>query len=113
MDEATEHKIRSLKFKILQAEKELSATQHKGELGQWLHAGHPQQMAKANEREHKRLEDKLEDLKSRLKELTGESDTPEPAAVAAEAPAKPKAAKKAAATKATAATKTPKKTAKK
>ena len=112
MDEATAHKVRDLKLKILHAEKELQATQHNANLGQWLHAGHTAQMAKANDRERERLEAKLADLKSKLDALTGGDSAPAPEPVAAET--EPKPAKKAAATKAAAAPKTPaKKTAKK
>jgi len=113
MDEATTHKVRDLKLKILHVEKELQATQHNADLGQYLRAGHASQMAKANERERERLETKLEELRSKLNELTGgeppaaPGPKPEPAAPA------PTPAKKAAATKATAAPKTEKKATKK
>jgi hypothetical protein len=111
MDEATVHKVRDIKLKIMHVEKELAATQHNAGLGQWLGAGHAGQMARANERERTRLEAKLEELKTKLNELTGGEEVP---ATVAEAPAEePKAAKKAAATKATAAPKAAKKTAKK
>jgi len=115
MDDATLHKVRDLKLKMLHVEKELQATQHNAGLGQWLGGGHAGQMARANERERKRLEDKLEDLKSKLSELTGgeETMTPETADVAAEPAAPAKPAKKAAATKATAAPKATKKSTKK
>ena len=113
MDDATAHKIRDVKLRILHVEKELQATQHNAELGQYLRAGHATQMAKANERERARLEAKLEDLKAKLAELSGGDSPAAPAAAAkAEAPAA-KPAKKTAATKAAAATKTAKKTTKK
>lgn len=115
MDDATAHKIRGLKLKILHVEKELAATHHNAELGQWLRAGRTAQMAKASERERIRLETKLDDLKARLAALTTEGSAPAPLAAPAtvEPAPKPKAAKKAAATKAAAAPKTARKTTKK
>ncbi len=107
MDEATEHKVRDLKLKILKAEKELAATQHTMNLGAWLHAGHAGQMHRSAEKDRARLEAKLEELRTKLEEVAPGSTAPaekpqedgKPAA-AAKAPAK--ATKKAAATKATA-----------
>jgi hypothetical protein len=107
MDEITEHKIRDLKLRIQMAERELAATIHNAGLGAFLRAGHPTQINKAAERDRKRLEEKLEDLKSKLAEL-------DPTAVTAAAPEpetkvvpekKPAAAKKAAAEKPAAASK--------
>jgi hypothetical protein len=97
MDDTTERKVRDLKLKILQTEKELSGTQHHTGVAAMLRAGHPGQLAKTAERERKRLETKLEDLRARL--------------AAVEAPAAaPEAQEKAAPAKAKAAPKTPKKT---
>lgn len=109
MDENLEHKIRDLKLKILRVEKELAKTLHNANLGAWLHAGHPSQMAKAGERERKRLETKLTELREKLEELAPGSmpqpvkaeaiPAPAPAPEKAQpvveppAPAKPKAAK--------------------
>ena len=69
MDENLEHKIRDLKLKIQRVEKELAKTLHNANLGAWLHAGHPSQMAKAGERERKRLEAKITELREKLEEL--------------------------------------------
>jgi hypothetical protein len=68
MDEATERKIRDLKLKILKVEKELAATQHSANLGSWLHAGHAGQIQKTAERDRKRLEAKLEELRAQLEQ---------------------------------------------
>lgn len=70
MDDATEHKIRDLKLRILRVEKELAKTVHNANLGSWLRAGHPGQIAKAGERDRKRLEDKLAELRAQLESLT-------------------------------------------
>lgn len=135
MDDATqEQKIRSLKIRIMQVEKEIAAKMHGSHLNAFLSVGHASQIAKASERDRKRLEGKLEELKKQLYELDPRAIPPpekveaKPAPVEkpptkpkkAAAPAKPKTAatkptakKKAAATKAAAATKTTKKPAKK
>jgi len=73
MDDAAEKKIRDLKLRIIKAEKELAASVHNTQLGAWLRAGHPSQMAKAGERERKRLEAKLDELKAKLHELEPQS----------------------------------------
>jgi hypothetical protein len=116
MDDATAHKVRDLKLKILIVEKELAATHHNSELGQWLRAGHASQMAKAAERERERLEKKLEELKGKIEALTGKASAPTAPTVNAapvEAVPKPKPTKKTATTKAAAAPKIAKKTTKK
>jgi hypothetical protein len=85
MDENLEHKIRDLKLRILRVEKELVRTLHNVNLGAWLHAGHPSQMAKAGERERKRLEAKLTELRAQLEKLApGSTPQPAPAPVEAE-----------------------------
>jgi hypothetical protein len=84
MDENLEHKIRDLKLRILRVEKELARTLHNVNLGAWLHAGHPSQMAKAGERERKRLEGKLAELRAQLEKLAPGS-TPQPAPAPVEA----------------------------
>lgn len=90
MDDATrEQKIRSLKIRILQVEKEIAAKQHGSKLNAFLSVGHASQIAKASERETKRLEDKLEALRKQLGEL---DPTAAPPAKEAEKPAKPEAA---------------------
>jgi len=78
MEENLEHQIRDLKLKIMRVEKELARTLHNVNLGAWLHAGHPSQMAKAGERERKRLEAKLAELRAQLEKLAPGS-TPKPA----------------------------------
>ncbi len=92
MDEATEHKVRDLKLKILKTEKELAATQHTMNLGAWLHAGHAGQMHRSAEKDRVRLEAKLEELKGKLEELAPGSTSP---AKEADGAAKPTAAEKA------------------
>jgi outer membrane biosynthesis protein TonB len=87
MDENLEHKIRGLKLKILQTEKELSRSLHNVNLGAWLHAGHPTQMAKAGERERKRLEAKLADLREQLNQLAPGSVAQPPTATTRPEPA--------------------------
>jgi len=77
MEENLEHQIRDLKLKIMRVEKELARTLHNVNLGAWLHAGHPSQMAKAGERDHKRLETKLAELRAQLEKLAPGS-TPKP-----------------------------------
>jgi hypothetical protein len=102
MDENLEHKIRNLKLKIMRVEKELSRSLHNVNLGAWLHAGHPSQMAKAGERERKRLESKLAELRAQLEELApGSTPKPAPPPVDAKpvAPAPPPAPIKAVAVK--------------
>jgi len=84
MDENLEHQIRDLKLKIMRVEKELARTLHNVNLGAWLHAGHPSQMAKAGERERKRLETKLAELRAQLEKLAPGS-TPKPVPPPAEA----------------------------
>jgi hypothetical protein len=109
MDETTERKVRDLKLKILHVERELSGAQHHSGVSAMLRVGHPGQIAKAGERERKRLETKLEELKSKLEAL-------EPGSVAkpieAAAP-EPVSKEKAAPVKTETAAKTTKKTAKK
>lgn len=129
MDEQTEHKVRNLKMKILRLDRELAAKQHGAGLNALLSVGHASQIAKASERDRKRLEAKLDQLRTQLAELEpgaavpSRSEKPEKAAAApvkkaakpaekaqpktavkpkAKAPAKP-AAKKTAATKSAAA----------
>ena len=80
MDENLEHKIRDLKLRIMRVEKELAKSIHNANLGAWLHAGHPGQMAKAGERERKRLEIKLAELREKLEALAPGS-TPQPVKV--------------------------------
>jgi uncharacterized membrane protein len=77
MEENLEHQIRDLKLKIMRVEKELARTLHNVNLGAWLHAGHPSQMAKAGERDRKRLETKLAELRAQLEKLAPGS-TPKP-----------------------------------
>jgi hypothetical protein len=120
MDENTEHKIRDLKLRILRTEKEIAATLHNAGLSAYLRAGHPTQVNKAAERDRKRLDEKLADLKFKLEELApGSTQSPEAiptAEVEAAAPEKesPAPAKKVAAAKTTATSKSaPKKTTKK
>jgi len=89
MDDAVrEQKIRSLKIRILQVEKEIAAKQHGSKLNAFLSVGHASQIAKASERETKRLEDRLEVLRKQLGELDPTAATP---AKEAEKPARPKA----------------------
>ena len=125
-DAAREQKIRSLKIRIMQAEREIAAKQHGSHLNAFLSVGHAGQIAKAGERERKRLEDKLDGLRKQLGELDPTAaPPPEKSADAplipkkAETAAKPKPAakedvkKKAAATKSAATTKPAKKPVKK
>jgi hypothetical protein len=91
MDDATEHKIRDLRLRILKVEKEIAASKHNANLGAWLRAGHPSQMAKQGERERQRLEAKLEDLQAKLAELQPTDETA-PAPAADEPPAEKKKA---------------------
>jgi hypothetical protein len=96
MDENTEHKIRDLKLRIMRVEKELARSLHNVNLGAWLHAGHPSQMAKAGERDRKRLETKLAELRAQLETLApGSTPKPVPSPVEAKptsaAAPKPKA----------------------
>jgi hypothetical protein len=72
----------------MRVEKELARTLHNVNLGAWLHAGHPSQMAKAGERERKRLEAKLTELRAQLEKLAPGS-TPKPAPPPVEAPPAP------------------------
>ncbi|MFZ5433417.1 MAG: hypothetical protein ACOZB3_06555 [Calditrichota bacterium] len=104
MDEATEHKIRNLKLQILRVEKEIASKQHGANLNAFLSVGHAGQIARANERERKRLEEKLEKLKAQLVELdpTAAAAPPPPAPVKPEPKAVP-APKAKAAPKATSA----------
>lgn len=102
MDENLEHKIRDLKLRIMRVEKELARSLHNVNLGAWLHAGHPSQMAKAGERERKRLETKLAELRAQLEKLApGSTPQPAPAPLEAKpvAPAPPPAPVKVAAAK--------------
>ena len=108
MDELTERKVRDLKLKIVHVEKELAATQHHNDLGAMLRTGHPSQIAKAGERERKRLETKLDELRTKLAELDPDYHKP----AAPETP-KPAVKEKAAPAKAAATPKTARKTAKK
>jgi hypothetical protein len=81
MDENLEHKIRNLKLKVLRVEKELARTQHNVNLGAWLRAGHPGQLAKAGERDRVRLETKLFELRAELEKLApGSTSKPAPPA---------------------------------
>jgi hypothetical protein len=106
MDEATEHKVRDLKLKLLMVEKELTASQHHSNLGAMLRAGNPSQMNRAAERDRKRLEAKRDDLLAQLTALD-----PAAAKVAAPLTSKAEPAAKASALKKAAAKSRPKKTA--
>jgi hypothetical protein len=94
MDQTSEHKIRDLKLKILHAEKELAASQHNSSLGAALRTGHASQMARAAERDRKRLEGKIEELKSQLASLERGEDAPAAPDTKRAAPAKAAAAPK-------------------
>ena len=76
MDEATERKVRDLKLQILKAEKELAASQHSANLGAWLGAGHPKQLQHTAEKERRRLETKLDELRAKLEAVAPGSTTP-------------------------------------
>ncbi len=90
MDEQTEHKIRDLKLKLLMVEKELNASQHKTNLGAMLRAGNPAQMARAADRDRKRLEEKRDKLMEQLVALDPNSAEAKPAPAKAAANPKPK-----------------------
>ncbi|MDD5088108.1 MAG: hypothetical protein PHI18_04855, partial [bacterium] len=114
-DAAREQKIRSLKIRILQAEREIAAKQHGSKLNAFLSVGHASQIAKTSEREVKRIEDKLDGLRKQLLELDptaaptdAEEKVPSAAAATRESPTK-----KTAATTSAAAAKPAKKPAKK
>jgi hypothetical protein len=101
MDETVEKKVRSLKLKLLMAERELHASSGKWKLGAMLGAGHLSQMNREVVKLKDRLESKIEKLKKEISELTGEAldavtseNKPNAAAKPIEAPVK-KAAEKA------------------
>jgi hypothetical protein len=93
MDDVKEQKIRDLKLRILKVEKELAASQHNTNLGAWLRAGHASQMARQGEKDRKRFETKLEELKAKLAELES-ADSARPESEKQTAAEKPAAAKK-------------------
>lgn len=98
MDELTERKIRDLRLKLLMVDKELNASQHKTNLGAMLRAGNPTQMARAADRDRKRLEEKRDKLMEQLAALEPTA-APEakPVPAASAMPVKKPAAKKTAA----------------
>jgi hypothetical protein len=73
MDETVEKKVRSLKLKLLMAERELHASSGKWKLGAMLGAGHLSQMNREVVKLKDRLESKIEKLKKEISELTGEA----------------------------------------
>lgn len=108
MDETTEKKVRSLKLKVVMAERELHSSSGKWKLGALLKAGHADAMNREVNKVTERLEAKIAKLKADIAALTGEAvDAPKPAAAKpvkaapkAEEP-KPAPVKKTAATKKT------------
>ncbi|MCB9367024.1 MAG: hypothetical protein H6508_07600 [Calditrichaeota bacterium] len=124
MDEAVEKKIRSLKLKLLMAERELHAASGKWKLGALLKAGHANAMNREVDKVTERLEAKIEKIRAEIAELSGGSEPatkkakpaePAPKAVKAakEAPVKKAAEKKTASKKAPAKKAPAKKAAKK
>jgi len=96
MDEAVEKQIRSLKLKLLMAEKELQASSGKWKLGVLLKAGHADAMNREVSKVKERLEAKIEKIKTDIAKLAGEvSETVAAKPAAKPAPTKEPAAKKA------------------
>lgn len=69
MDELTTKKVRDLKLKITNLEKELTQTQHTMGLQGWLKAGHSGQIARNADKDRKRIEAKIAELKSQILSL--------------------------------------------
>lgn len=108
MDEATEKKVRSLKLKVVMAERELHSSSGKWKLGALLKAGHADAMNREVSKVTERLEAKIAKLRDEIAALTGATvNAPKPAesksvktAAKVDEP-KPAPAKKTAATKKT------------
>lgn len=108
MDETSEKKLRSLKLKLVMAEKELQAAGAKWKLGGFLGAGHANAMNREVDKVKSRLNETIEKIKAQISEITGE--TPAPEKVEAKPAPKPEPAAKKAADKKPEAKAEPKKT---
>jgi hypothetical protein len=97
MDEQTEKKIRDLKLKIHTLEKEQTQSQYTMNRGAFLRAGHAGQIARNADKDRARIQEKIDELRAKLEELTGPTEDPAPAPAAE--PEQEKAATKAAAKK--------------
>lgn len=69
MDDSATKKIRDLKLQIAKLEKELIQTQHTLGLQGWLKTGHAGQISKTAQKDRRRIEEKLQDLRTRLAAL--------------------------------------------
>lgn len=72
MDDSIEKKVRTLRLKLLMAERELHAASGKWRLGALLKAGHANAMNREVDKVTDRLEAKIDKLRSEIAELTGE-----------------------------------------
>ncbi len=86
MDETLEKKVRSLRLKLLMAERELHAASGKWKLGAMLGAGHMSAMNREIVKVKDRLEGKIEKLKQEISLLTGETFVSQAQTPAAEKP---------------------------
>lgn len=72
MDDSIEKKVRTLRLKLLMAERELHAASGKWRLGALLKAGHANAMNREVDKVTDRLEAKIDKLRAEIAELTGE-----------------------------------------
>ena len=74
MVEDNERKARMIRFKILRLQKELAATQQHARLGSFLHTNRPETMRSQGERDRKRIEEEIVQLREQLETLTAPSE---------------------------------------
>lgn len=92
MAEDRERKARKIRLEILRLEKELAASQKHARLGSFLHADRPGTIRSQAERDRKRLEEAIAELREELEVLTTPEEIPPEREQKAETPSKKAAA---------------------